>query len=159
MRLHVERALLMSAEDAWAEIPALSPMLADLADDPEIAIEEHEGAHSVAVWKVRLRGSVLRWRQEEVVDDESRTISFRLLDGDPRRFDGSWRVVSEGPTAGLVLDAQFEFGLPTVAALIDFTFERAMNEVADGLVAEVAASASLRTNLVSDTGDRQRRDG
>lgn len=82
-------------------------------------------------WEVDFRDGVLSWSEDDVFDDASMTITFRQTSGDFESFDGQWTVLTAGPYgAGCLVrfQAKFDFGLPSLAGLIDPVAERVLRE-------------------------------
>ncbi|MEU4129744.1 type II toxin-antitoxin system RatA family toxin [Streptomyces wuyuanensis] len=80
-------------------------------------------------WEVNFRNGVLGWTEEDVFDDEGLTISFTQTDGDFEEFSGRWEVTADGPTGCAVrFTARFDFGLPSLAGIIDPVAERVLRE-------------------------------
>lgn len=73
----------------------------------------------VSEWTVRFRNGLLRWTERDVFDDERRAIAFEQLSGDFAVFRGRWLVDADPVGATIVFDAEFDLGIPTLAALID----------------------------------------
>ncbi|MEU7905457.1 SRPBCC family protein [Actinoplanes sp. NPDC049118] len=73
----------------------------------------------VSEWTVRFRNGLLRWTERDVFDDERRSIVFEQLSGDFATFRGRWLIDADGDGATIVFDAEFDLGIPTLAALID----------------------------------------
>lgn len=97
-------------------------------------VEVHPGADDgvvVSDWEVDFRNGVLTWSEEDVFDDGAMLISFRQTAGDFEVFDGQWEVTPAGPAgAGCVVrfEAKFDFGLPSLAGIIDPVAERVLRE-------------------------------
>ncbi|MFE9632386.1 type II toxin-antitoxin system RatA family toxin [Streptomyces sp. NPDC006463] len=79
-------------------------------------------------WEVDFRNGVLAWTEEDVFDDSALRISFRQLHGDFETFDGAWTVEAADGGTDVAFTAGFDFGLPTLANIVDPVAERVLRE-------------------------------
>ncbi|WNI30975.1 SRPBCC family protein [Streptomyces sp. ITFR-6] len=133
------RAVELEHHSAGVDARTAYGLVRDFGRYPELVavvrrVEVHPGADSEAVvsdWEVDFRNGVLTWSEEDVFDDEAMLISFRQTAGDFEVFDGQWEVTTAGPAgAGCVVrfQAKFDFGLPSLAGIIDPVAERVLRE-------------------------------
>lgn len=95
----------------------------ELADAVREVVTEDGG---VSTWEVSFRDGILRWQERDSFDEEAGRIAFDLVDGDFKSFSGEW-VVSEHPRGVRVrFAADFDLGIPSLAALIDPLAERTL---------------------------------
>jgi ribosome-associated toxin RatA of RatAB toxin-antitoxin module len=94
----------------------------------EVVIEGTDESGTTSDWAVNFRGGILRWRERDVIDPVARTIDYEQVEGDFERFEGDWRVTSEGDAVRVVFTARFDLGIPTLAPIIDPIAERALRE-------------------------------
>jgi ribosome-associated toxin RatA of RatAB toxin-antitoxin module len=94
-------------------------------------------------WVVYFRSGLLRWSEIDVIDDAAKTIHFHQLDGDFEVFEGGWNVEqADDGTIHLVFAARFDFGVPSLEAIVNpvacrvlvETMERITFELFDGHV-------------------------
>ncbi|WP_406835977.1 type II toxin-antitoxin system RatA family toxin [Streptomyces sp. AHU1] len=93
------------------------------------------GSSVLSDWEVDFRNGVLAWSEEDVFDDRARSIVFRQTEGDFESFDGRWDVTA-GPhgTAQVGFAATFDFGLPSLAGIIDPVAERVLRETIEHIL-------------------------
>ncbi|MFI1764509.1 type II toxin-antitoxin system RatA family toxin [Streptomyces sp. NPDC020800] len=85
-------------------------------------------------WEVDFRNGVLAWTEEDVFDDSALSITFRQLHGDFETFDGAWSVDGTDDGARVVFSAGFDFGLPTLANIVDPVAERVLRETIEHIL-------------------------
>jgi ribosome-associated toxin RatA of RatAB toxin-antitoxin module len=103
-------------------------------------------------WSVLLKGSVLEWVEDEVIDHERRTVDFHQVDGDLERFSGSWVVAAADGDVSLVrLTVDFEIGIPLLADMLNPVAVRALRENSERMLSEIELRAA---EMVSDVRDR-----
>lgn len=97
-----------------------------------------DGPRLVSTWEVGFRNGVLRWTEEDEFDERRRTITFNQLEGDFDHFAGVWRVEDAEDGCVVRLRAEFDLGMPTLAAMLDPIAERALREnitkIIEGLI-------------------------
>ncbi|MET9560193.1 type II toxin-antitoxin system RatA family toxin [Streptomyces tauricus] len=105
----------------FARYPELSPVVRSVAVREGTDGEEHSD------WEVFFRNGILRWTEADRFDEERLTIAFRQLHGDFEEFTGTWRV---RVGAGCLIDfaAEFDFGIPSLAGILDPVAERVLKE-------------------------------
>src|SRR5262249_41649324 len=77
---------------------------------------------------VNFRNGILRWAERDQLDPIGRTITFAQTTGDFASFTGSWHVQPVGDDVTLAFTADFDLGMPSLAALIDPVAERTLCE-------------------------------
>jgi ribosome-associated toxin RatA of RatAB toxin-antitoxin module len=90
------------------------------------------GEPVVSAWEVFFRNGILSWTEVDVLHPETATIDFEQTVGDFEEFSGGWRLtpfVGSG-TAGVrvVFAAEFDFGVPSLASIVDPVAERVLVE-------------------------------
>ena len=92
-----------------------------MPDVQSVKVVKREGAMTLTEWVTDVDGTEILWTEEDLFDDESRRIQYRLLEGDLDKFEGEWRfdVVPDGTRVVLTVD--FDFGIPELANLIGDT--------------------------------------
>jgi ribosome-associated toxin RatA of RatAB toxin-antitoxin module len=79
-------------------------------------------------WSVNFRNGVLCWSERDWIDDATRGIKFTQLEGDFERFEGTWQVDAEAADVTVRFTADFDLGMPSLAAIIDPIAERALRD-------------------------------
>ncbi|WP_329110226.1 SRPBCC family protein [Micromonospora sp. NBC_01699] len=73
----------------------------------------------VSDWTVHFRNGLLCWSERDTFDDAARTIDFVQLTGDFEVFRGRWLVTRSADGTRIVFDAEFDLGMPSLAAILD----------------------------------------
>lgn len=88
-------------------------------------------------WEVNFRRGVMRWNEWESVDADRLRIEFNQTDGDFAEFHGAWQL-TPGPGRGEVLfDVTYDFGIDSLAGLMDPIAERVIKRVICSVLAEL----------------------
>ncbi|RDG38086.1 type II toxin-antitoxin system RatA family toxin [Streptomyces corynorhini] len=87
-----------------------------------------EDGSVITHWAVNFRNGVLRWSELDTFDRPNLVSNFTQTTGDFDVFEGSWTVRQEGGDAFVVFHAEFDFGVPTLASIIDPVAIRVLTE-------------------------------
>jgi uncharacterized membrane protein len=81
---------------------------------------ERDGNRFVADWVgiIPTFGLKVRWRQEEIWDDENHTSNFKQLEGDYDRLEGTWQFIDEGDVTRFVQHLDYDYNVPTLGPLV-----------------------------------------
>lgn len=93
------------------------PELMPVVESVSILEEDAYGAR-VVDWGVRLRGSLLKWRERAVVGRDQLRIEFMQLDGDLEVFAGWWQVRQEAGVTTVEVSVEFLIGIPLLANML-----------------------------------------
>ncbi|MBH1933789.1 SRPBCC family protein [Streptomyces sp. AV19] len=103
-------------------------------------------------WEVDFRNGVLSWSEADSFDDERRVISFTQTTGDFETFTGEWEVRTEGDGCAVLFGAKFDFGLPSLAGIIDPVAERVLRETILSVLDGLLGAGSTSTGNVRAAG-------
>lgn len=103
------------------------PRYADYTDAVrEIRIDRSADGLVSSTWSVNFRNGVLCWSERDQIDADRLHMAFEQIDGDFDRFAGTWQLAQTGDDTTVVFTAEFDLGMPSLAALIDPIAERAL---------------------------------
>lgn len=85
-----------------------------------VTVVEREGNRVVADWVgiVPTFGLKVRWRQEEIWDDATKSSKFRQVTGDYDRLEGTWTFVEENGGVRFDQTVDYEYNVPTLGPLV-----------------------------------------
>ncbi|MFD3412998.1 type II toxin-antitoxin system RatA family toxin [Streptomyces cyaneofuscatus] len=106
----------------FARYPELAPVVR------AVTVHEISADEETSDWEVYFRNGILRWTESDHFDPVGLTIAFTQIDGDFDSFEGTWRISST--ENGCVVDflAEFDFGIPSLAGILDPVAERVIKE-------------------------------
>ncbi|GAA2980019.1 SRPBCC family protein [Streptomyces fulvorobeus] len=93
-----------------------------------VTVHGISGVEETSAWEVYFRNGILRWTESDHFDHQALTVTFAQLDGDFESFDGVWRVSSDGDEVRVVFRAEFDFGIPSLAGILEPVAERVIKE-------------------------------
>ncbi len=90
-------------------------------------------------WEVDFRNGVLRWSERDTFDRATLISGFSQTDGDFDIFDGAWEVTDRGEKVDVLFHARFDFGVPSVASLIEPVAVRVLTQSMQRILAGLFA--------------------
>jgi len=137
------RATAVDADAGYARItdfaiyPELSPVVRSVTVRQRGSDEEHSD------WEVFFRNGILRWTEADRFDAGRRLITFRQLHGDFEEFTGSWSVRPDDDGCLIDFAAEFDFGIPSLAGILDPVAERVLKETIAAVLAGLFGSTEV----------------
>ncbi|GAA3735497.1 type II toxin-antitoxin system RatA family toxin [Streptomyces tremellae] len=129
-RVEVDLPIAVPPEAAWAAVVDVEGYPDCMENVESVAVTERpDEAHRTTAWSVRLKGSVLRWTEDEVIDHTARRFDFRQVSGDLGAFAGHWGVrPAVGGHSTVSLHVDFDIGIPLLADLLNPVASDALRE-------------------------------
>jgi ribosome-associated toxin RatA of RatAB toxin-antitoxin module len=82
-------------------------------------------------WEVYFRNGILRWSEQDELDRAELRIRFEQTDGDFDHFTGQWILDQDADNSDscvVTFDSDFDFGIPSLAGILDPVAERVFKE-------------------------------
>ncbi len=91
-----------------------------MKDVKSITVVERDGGRVVSDWVGIVPQFLLkvRWRQEDVWDDDAHACKFRQVSGDYDSLQGEWRFREEGGGTRFDSFLDYEYNVPTLGPLV-----------------------------------------
>ncbi len=119
-----------------------------MPDVASVTVVERHADRVLTQWKTLIEDAPIEWLEEDRFDDAAARIEYRLIEGDLERFEGAW-TFEPAPGGTLVtLGVSYDFGVPTLAALIGPTLERKVRENAEMMLAALKREAESAIRCV-----------
>ena len=99
-----------------------------MSDVESVTVVSREGNRAVSEWVTSVEGTPIVWTEEDLFDDERHVISYRLIEGDLDKFEGTWRFDAHQGGTQVTLGVDFDFGIPNLTELIGPTLEVKVRE-------------------------------
>lgn len=93
-----------------------------------VTVEHAADGHVVSNWEVEFRGGILKWIEEDRFQPKDRMITFQQIGGDVDHFAGVWQVSEAGSGALVRFEADFDMGIPGLAAMVEPIAEQALTD-------------------------------
>lgn len=129
------RTVTLSCRTPHADPDAVFARIADFPHYPdhteavrEVRIDRSDGDTVISTWSVNFRNGVLSWSERDRIDTAARTIDFEQTAGDFAHFAGKWQVNPAGGDVEVSFVADFDLGMPSLAAMIDPIAEQTLRD-------------------------------
>jgi ribosome-associated toxin RatA of RatAB toxin-antitoxin module len=94
-------------------------------------------------WEVDFRNGTLRWTELDYFDVPGRRITFEQTKGDFEEFTGSWSVEPVGAGCEITFHATFDFGIPSLAGILDPIAGRVLKETIARVIAGLLGTVEV----------------
>ena len=91
-----------------------------MKDVQSLNVVESDGNRVVSDWVgvVSAFGLKIRWRQEDLWDDSSKTCKFQMVKGDYDKLEGEWKFSEENGGTRFDSTVDYEYKVPGIGPLI-----------------------------------------
>jgi len=140
--VQVDLTIDAEVDEVWSMVRGVEAYPNYMTNVRSVDILADHGDTRVTAWSVFLKGSILEWSESERIDDSVRRIEFSQLDGDLERFVGYWQVTAdESGATRVVLDIDFEIGIPLLAQMLDPVAGRALRDNSEQMLRSLERKA------------------
>ncbi|MGW6054735.1 type II toxin-antitoxin system RatA family toxin [Streptomyces sp. NPDC055189] len=108
-----------------------------------VTVHDISEAQETSSWEVYFRNGILRWTEADRFDRTALTIAFVQLDGDFEVFKGTWHIIDTENEVRVVFRAEFDFGIPSLAGILEPVAERVIKETIARVVLGLFASGRV----------------
>ena len=112
-----------------------------MPDVESVKVLERHADHWITRWKTLVEEAPIEWTEVDRFDDEALRIDYQLIEGDLDTFEGAWTFEERDGITTVVLDVEYDFGVPTLAELIGPTLEKKVKENSEMMLAALKAEA------------------
>ncbi len=141
----VETAILIDApiERVYAIAKDNASFPEFMKDVKSLAIVESDGNRVVSDWVGVVPQFMIkvRWRQEDLWDDSSRTCSFRQVSGDYDELKGTWRFAEADGRTRFESYVEYEYNVPTLGPLVRKVIHGIVVKNLENVLASIKARA------------------
>lgn len=139
IRVHgVDAAAAFERVGAFSRYPELTDVIRSVTS------RRISDGEEVSDWDVYFRNGILSWSETDRFDRDTLTITFEQVDGDFAEFTGVWRLTADGADCLVDFSAEFDFGIPSLAGILDPVAERVFKEtIARVVISLFAGNASV----------------
>ena len=103
---------------------------------------------TITQWVTNVDGRLIRWTEKDVFDDEAKTISYRQISGDLKKFEGEWRFQSVDGGTRVTLTVAFEFGIPMLAGLLNPILKKKTQANCDAMLLAIKEQVEKQSLVV-----------
>ncbi|MCC6444773.1 MAG: SRPBCC family protein [Armatimonadetes bacterium] len=109
----------------------------------DILERSEDSSRVVAAWVglVQEFKLTVKWVEEDIWNDAERTCRFRLVKGDFKVYEGSWRFTEEDGGSRFTSTLTYEYDLPLIGPIIKNLIKKKMQENSDKIVEAIRRKA------------------
>ena len=117
-----------------------------MKDVQSVTPVERDGNRNVADWVgvVSQFGLKVRWRQEELWDDDAHSSAFRQLEGDYDAMSGGWSFREENGGTRFDQTMTYEYSVPTLGPLVKKVIQSLTRKNLEGIGEAIKARAEAK---------------
>jgi ribosome-associated toxin RatA of RatAB toxin-antitoxin module len=108
-----------------------------------VQVRRVDGGPLTSDWEVFFRNGVLHWEETDEMNRDSLRIAFTQTDGDFDEFSGHWCITPQPDGCNVHFEADFDFGIPSLAGILDPIAERTFRETIFRIVVALFGGARL----------------
>lgn len=114
-----------------------------MSDVQSLEIVERDGDRSVSDWVgvISTFGLKVRWRQEDVWDDEERSCVFKQVEGDYDKLEGLWTFKEEAGGTRFDSALDYEYVVPGLGPLVKKVIHNIVVKNMDGVLGAIKERA------------------
>ncbi len=98
---------------------------------------------ALSSWRVLLNGSELTWDEKDFFHPPHR-IDFDQTEGDLEVFRGSWTLSETADGVNVLLEIEFDLGIPSLAAVLDPVGIQAIHSNSRSMLTAISSAAPNR---------------
>ena len=151
---HVEIHAFLAGLDAGTVFDTLADFrhYTDLVDVVRsVEIERLPDGTAQSSWEVDFRSGLLRWTERDWFRRDQLRLDFDQIDGDFDEFAGGWVMVPDGAGVRVALIVDFDFGVPSLASIVEPVAERVLTDVTRQILLGLFGDRVRFTDRAADT--------
>ncbi|HSV80065.1 MAG TPA: SRPBCC family protein [Ramlibacter sp.] len=94
-----------------------------------VEVKPQPDGTALSSWVVEFRNGLLRWTEQDWFRREALRLDFNQIEGDFDEFYGGWVLEPEADGVRTALIADFDFGVPSLASIVEPVAERVLTDV------------------------------
>jgi ribosome-associated toxin RatA of RatAB toxin-antitoxin module len=96
-----------------------------------VEMERTKDGITSSKWVVEFRNGLLQWTEENWFCRDQLRLDFKQIEGDFEQFYGGWVLAREADGVKAALVADFDFGVPSLASIVEPVAARVLTEVTE----------------------------
>lgn len=100
-----------------------------------VEVERQPDGTAISSWEVEFRNGLLRWTERDWFRRDEWRLDFDQIEGDFDEFYGGWVMEPTRDGVHVALIADFDFGVPSLASIVEPVAERVLTDVTHQILA------------------------
>ena len=94
-----------------------------------VDVQPQTDGTAISAWEVEFRNGMLRWTERDWFRRDQLRLDFDQIEGDFDEFYGGWVMTQEPDGVRLAMIADFDFGVPSLASIVEPVAARVLTDV------------------------------
>lgn len=101
-----------------------------MRDITKLEIVEKKQHRLVTLWEIDIEGTAVAWKEEDIYDDNSMSMQFRMLEGDYGIYNGKWQIANGLSKETIVkYSVNIGWGIPSFEKVIGHILEKKQRRI------------------------------
>lgn len=138
-RISAKRRILCPARQVFQAAKDVERFPSVMPDLNKVIILEDDGnGNTITSWEGTVAVGPLKrkisWTEKDKWDDEALVCTFDLIEGDMKTYNGSWVFTETEGGCDVVLEFEFELGIPMLGQMVNNIVNQIMQDNCDALL-------------------------
>ena len=120
-KIEVSTIIKSSAAEVYKTIKNMESFPDFMRDVKSLKIIKNLPQGNITSWEIEIEGAPLKWKEEDIFDDERLELNFNAIEGDYKEYRGKWSVVLLRNSAKVSIEAEFDWGIPILEKYVGKT--------------------------------------
>jgi ribosome-associated toxin RatA of RatAB toxin-antitoxin module len=130
------------------------PALVEVVRSVSVGRRESDG-QLLSTWEVYFRNGILTWTEADWLRRDELRLDFEQTEGDFDTMTGAWVLEQRGDAVSVVFTSDFDFGIPTLASIIDPVAERVLTETIQLILVRLFDNVEFPSGAVVPAPNRE----
>lgn len=111
---HIEEQILINGnkKDIFHSLKNMKSFPAFMRYIDSLKVDQVSPVKFVSDWSINMDGVPVRWKEEDVVDENNFVINFNMINGDYAKYKGRWEVIDSAHGTKVRIVANIDWGAP-----------------------------------------------
>jgi ribosome-associated toxin RatA of RatAB toxin-antitoxin module len=123
------------------------PALVEVVRSVTVGHRESDG-QLLSTWEVYFRNGILTWTEADWLRPDELRLDFEQTEGDFDTMSGAWVLEQRGDAVSVAFTSDFDFGIPTLASIIDPVAERVLTETIQLILVRLFENVTFASGAV-----------
>ena len=123
-RIEVSTLLKNKAAEVYGLIKNMEAFPDFMRDVKSLKIVKALPDKIITAWEIEIEGAGIKWKEEDIFDEEKLELNFSAIEGDYKEYQGKWKVTPLPKATKLSIEANFDWGIPVLEKYVGKTLEK-----------------------------------
>ncbi|MCM8782261.1 MAG: SRPBCC family protein [Candidatus Omnitrophica bacterium] len=123
-RINVSVNIRDKAVNVYSVIKDMESFPGFMRDVKSLKVIKSSPAKFISAWDIEIEGAPVKWKEEDIFDDEKLELRFNALEGDYKAYQGKWKIIPMDKYTKVVIEADFDWGIPALEKYVGKALEK-----------------------------------